>query len=60
MLVMADRSVQPFTKPVFIKTFWIDFKTQMAVDIIDKANNKEPHQVNAMNRDCEQENNKDH
>lgn len=47
---MSNRGIEPFSQPMFIKTFWIKLISQMPVYIVNEAENKKEFQVNAMHR----------
>ena len=49
VLVMAHRSIDPFAQPVPAETFWIQFVSQVPVDIIDNHKEKEDIKMQWMN-----------
>ena len=55
MQVMIHGSVDPFTKPTPIKTFWINFITCVSIHIINNRKQKENRQMQAMNWNSKKE-----
>ena len=49
MQVMIDGGVDPFAKPIFAKTFWIELITCMAVHVINNRKQKENGQMKTVN-----------
>ena len=45
VLIMINRSIDPFTQPVFAKSFWIQLPAKMAVHIIHNHKQEEKQQV---------------
>ncbi len=59
MQVVINGGVDPFTKPIPAKTFWIEFITCMAVHIINNRKQKENGQVKTMNGNGKKKNGDD-
>ena len=57
--IMIDGGVDPFTKPIPAKTFWIKLITCMAVHIINNRKQKENGQMKTVNGNGEKKNGDD-
>src|SRR5258705_1840717 len=56
MQVMIYRGVDPFTKPILVKTFWVDLVSRMTVHIINNRKQKENWQMKTVYGNCKKEN----
>src|SRR5271155_6275681 len=50
MLVMIYRSIYPFSQPVTAESFWIQFKPEMPIHIIDYRKQKENNEMQIVKR----------
>ena len=53
MLIMTNRSIDPFTQPVPVESFRVEFISQVSIHVINDHDQEENGDMQCVNRDGE-------